>query len=249
MVKQERRLADRYELLSMGCAIVKGENVEFKVRSISKKGALIEFPAGTRLKEGALMRMNLEAGFIGRVRIVRVEEAEECVLCGIQFDRFEFTSERALNGYICKHEQDARVSNHNVANKSDFLIREYYQTKVIFHENAPGDTAYIIRQGKVGISKVVNGKKAIVTVLGPGSIFGELALMTKGQQRTATAEALEKTEVIEISKDKFDKFMGQTPTVIASILNALSKRIVDVTAAMVQKDIQLKLLQQKSSQQ
>jgi CRP-like cAMP-binding protein len=52
--------------------------------------------------------------------------------------------------------------------------------QVILRENTPGDSAYIILSGQVEISKVIEGQRVVLDRLGPGSIFGEMSLLTEG---------------------------------------------------------------------
>lgn len=65
--------------------------------------------------------------------------------------------------------------------------------EVIFREGAVGDYAYIIEEGKVEISTLIEGKPITLNVLTEGTMFGELALVD-GRPRSATASA--KTDVL-----------------------------------------------------
>ena len=81
---------------------------------------------------------------------------------------------------------------------------------MIFNQGDPGDSFYIIHDGRVGIyisekSKIGSGEQQIkVAELRSGNSFGELALLY-GQPRAATAVSLEITELIVLSKDGYDK--------------------------------------------
>jgi CRP-like cAMP-binding protein len=81
---------------------------------------------------------------------------------------------------------------------------------LIFNQGDPGDSFYIIHDGRVGIyisekSKIGSGEQQIkVAELKNGNSFGELALLY-GQPRAATAVSLEITELIVLSKDGYDK--------------------------------------------
>ena len=56
----------------------------------------------------------------------------------------------------------------------------------IFEEGDPGDFAYIIEEGEIEIWTRLDGKHFVLNVLGPGSLFGELALVD-GRPRSASA--------------------------------------------------------------
>ena len=62
---------------------------------------------------------------------------------------------------------------------------KYYQAfppgYYIFQEGEPGDTAYIIEKGSVEINSRIGDKELCIAELGPGDLFGEMALV--GNQR------------------------------------------------------------------
>jgi diguanylate cyclase len=65
--------------------------------------------------------------------------------------------------------------------------------EVIFEEGAVGDYAYIIEEGEVEISTIIEGRPVTLNVLTEGIMFGELALVD-GRPRSASAIA--KTDVL-----------------------------------------------------
>lgn len=103
--------------------------------------------------------------------------------------------------------------------KSDFKV-DFHRLRtvfkkgtVIFRENESRDNAYIIESGKVEISTIRDGKKIPLVLLGHGEVFGETALLGEGP-RTASAVAVEDTEVFTISPDLLrDRVMHLDPLV------------------------------------
>jgi len=116
-----------------------------------------------------------------------------------------------------------------------FALREFKEKTNIFKEGSRGDAAYILKAGRVRISTIANGERVVLAELTAPTVFGEMALLTKDQVRTATAEAISPVEVIEINKTKFDELMSQSPSIIALILQALAKRLVDTTSRVHKK--------------
>ncbi len=116
-----------------------------------------------------------------------------------------------------------------------FALREFKEKSNIFKEGSRGDTAYILKGGRVRISTIANGERLVLAELTPPTIFGEMALLSKDQIRTATAEAMTPVEVIEIDKIKFDELMSQSSSIIALILQALTKRLTDTTSRVHKK--------------
>src|SRR5437868_968177 len=77
----------------------------------------------------------------------------------------------------------------------------------IFRYGDPGDRLFIILEGKVRISREVSGMgEEALAVLGPGEIFGEMALLDESP-RSADARAHERCKLLVISKDGFDDLL------------------------------------------
>ena len=67
----------------------------------------------------------------------------------------------------------------------------------IFREGEPGSCAYLIESGSVEISAMNHGAKITISTLGPGEIFGEMALIDN-RRRSATATILEDADMIAL---------------------------------------------------
>jgi CRP/FNR family cyclic AMP-dependent transcriptional regulator len=77
----------------------------------------------------------------------------------------------------------------------------------IFQFGDTGDKLYLILKGKVRISREVPGMgEEALAVLGPGKVFGEMALLDESP-RSADARVHEKCQVLSISKDAFDDLL------------------------------------------
>lgn len=113
--------------------------------------------------------------------------------------------------------------------RGNFLMRNVLKHNVVFNEGARGDAAYILTEGKIEISGIIEGHKKVFAILKPISIFGEMSLFLDEGVRTATAIALEDSKVIVVTKDDLDEFMRQSPKVIASIITVLVSRLKSTT--------------------
>jgi len=79
-------------------------------------------------------------------------------------------------------------------------------TKIFQHGDA-GDKLYLILEGKVRISRDVAGMgEEALAVLGPGQIFGEMALLDDAP-RSADARVHERCLLLAIPKDGFDDLL------------------------------------------
>ncbi len=84
----------------------------------------------------------------------------------------------------------------------------------------------VIRSGEVEIER--DGK--IVEKLGPGGIFGEMALID-GAPRAATAKAKTACEVAPITEKTFLFLVHETPFFAISVMRALADRLRRATPA------------------
>jgi len=113
--------------------------------------------------------------------------------------------------------------------RGNFLMRNVLKHNVVFNEGAKGDAAYILTEGKIEISGIIEGHKKVFAILKPISIFGEMALFLDEGARTATAIALEDSKVIVVTKDDLHEFMRESPKVISSIITVLVSRLKSTT--------------------
>ena len=93
----------------------------------------------------------------------------------------------------------------------------------IFREGEPGQQAYIIERGAVEISAYRNGETAVVARLAPGEIFGEMALIDD-ELRSATAVAVEETELIVIQRDQLMQPMDKADPMVTLLLRMILER-------------------------
>ena len=113
---------------------------------------------------------------------------------------------------------------------SSFMVKNFLKYAVIFQEDSKGECAYLLKEGRVEISKFLDGKKKVLAVLKPVSIFGEMAILLGDERRTATAVALEDSKVVEIKKADFEEYMRKSPQMISTILNVMVYRLKTATA-------------------
>ena len=104
------------------------------------------------------------------------------------------------------------------------LGRVYHDADVIFREGDDGDAMYVIQFGQVNITKKTTAGEAPIAVLGPGEVFGEMALFDK-KPRSATASARGECRVLRVDRRKFFASMSRDPTLAFKILQSLSQRI------------------------
>ncbi|MBI5508485.1 MAG: Flp pilus assembly complex ATPase component TadA [Deltaproteobacteria bacterium] len=107
--------------------------------------------------------------------------------------------------------------------------QEYPAQQPIFHEGDPGDALYVIRSGKV-LVHTKNEQLGVtfeLATLGPGQVFGEMALLTE-ERRSASVKAVEPTVCYVLSVELFKKIIGQLPAVSLGIAQTLARRLIEV---------------------
>ncbi len=101
----------------------------------------------------------------------------------------------------------------------------YRSGEVVFHEGDAGTALYIIEEGEV---KIVlgspEGKEAVLSLLGRGDFFGELALLD-GQPRSADAVTTVASHLLILDRDHFLRLLAEHPRFAASLLAAMSRRL------------------------
>lgn len=117
---------------------------------------------------------------------------------------------------------------------ASYLVKNFLKYHVIFKEGSKGNTAYLLKEGRVELSKTINNRKKVLAVLTPISMFGEMAVLLGDQKRTASAVALEDVKVVEIKKDDFEEFVRQSPQIMQTVLDVLVHRLKAATTKSMQ---------------
>jgi CRP/FNR family transcriptional regulator, cyclic AMP receptor protein len=88
----------------------------------------------------------------------------------------------------------------------------------------------VVESGHVAIQVTTPlGEVATVTVLGPGELFGEGALFSDDERRSATAVALEPVETRAVNRDAFERLRTEDRGVDDFLMCALTSRLRDTT--------------------
>ena len=88
-----------------------------------------------------------------------------------------------------------------------------------------GDAMYLIERGKIRICvRATDGREVMLTELGRGDFFGEMALLD-GQRRSADAVVAEDARLAVLSREHFLSFMRSNPNVALEMLTALTNRL------------------------
>ncbi len=95
---------------------------------------------------------------------------------------------------------------------------------VLFHEGDEGDRMYVIKSGRVQISKRVVGTTVVVEELGAGEFCGELSLVN-GQARPVSATVIVDASVIQIDATQFESMLKNNSDIALRMLKKMSQRL------------------------
>jgi CRP/FNR family transcriptional regulator, cyclic AMP receptor protein len=88
-----------------------------------------------------------------------------------------------------------------------------------------GDAMYVIERGEVRICvQATDGREVMLTELGRGDFFGEMALLD-GQRRSADAIVAEDARLAVLSREHFLSFIRSSPDVALKMLTAVANRL------------------------
>lgn len=99
-------------------------------------------------------------------------------------------------------------------------LQSLQSEEVLFRERDPADGFYIVISGLVEVYTEKLGR--VLASLGPGSFFGELALML-GIPRTASVKAKEKSLLFVVRFPQFEQLLQSNPDFREAIINALGE--------------------------
>lgn len=112
-------------------------------------------------------------------------------------------------------------------------LKKYAFGEKIIQEGEPGNGLYIIVAGKLKVflpeiseqREEERLSQVKLNTLGAGNCFGEYSLLD-GHNVSATIEALEKTSILKIEKNDFQKIMDDDPYIARTIYYNLARLYV-----------------------
>jgi len=100
--------------------------------------------------------------------------------------------------------------------------------ETIFEEDDIGDRLYFIVSGRVNVIRGAAGESKPIATLGPGDIFGEIALFVS-RTRKATVIAETPVRVWQIPKSDFDHLLNNSPALQEAFHQIVKERIQDLS--------------------
>jgi CRP/FNR family cyclic AMP-dependent transcriptional regulator len=113
--------------------------------------------------------------------------------------------------------------------------RRFARQEVLFHEGDPATTVHLVAKGRIAIRVTTpQGDVATVDLVLAGDVVGELALLSPGRRRGATAVAMEPTETMSIDESTFSALRRDDPEVSEFLVQLLAARVHRLTDRLLE---------------
>ncbi|HZA72190.1 MAG TPA: Crp/Fnr family transcriptional regulator [Propionibacteriaceae bacterium] len=113
--------------------------------------------------------------------------------------------------------------------------RRFARGETLFHHGDPADALHLLERGRVAVRVLTpQGDQVILAVLGPGQVFGELALIDPQARRTATVTALEACETIALRRRQFESLRAADPQVDRFLVASLAAQVARLSEHLLE---------------
>ncbi len=114
-------------------------------------------------------------------------------------------------------------------------LRRVEARETLCHRGDPGNQLYLIVDGVLKAQTTsASGDDIVFSIMGPGEMFGELALM-RGGKRTASVVAIRDSQLIVIDRRELFPFLRRNPDAALKLLEVLAARVERLTAKVEDK--------------
>jgi CRP-like cAMP-binding protein len=112
-------------------------------------------------------------------------------------------------------------------------VMEFAPGEMIIRQGDPADAVYILTEGEADVTiQDVDGHEIKLPTMGRHSLFGEVAVLSKGR-RTTTIRARDRVVTFKISGDVFLDLVRQSPEIGMQVMTVLAQRL-DSSSTLLQ---------------
>ena len=113
-------------------------------------------------------------------------------------------------------------------------VRRLDDDEHLFHHGDVADCMYLVESGRLAVQTTTSdGDTAIVRVIGPGHVVGELALIVDGLRRTGSVVALGRASVRVVHRSLFSELRARDPGVDRALVADLAARLAALSEQFV----------------
>ncbi len=107
--------------------------------------------------------------------------------------------------------------------------------EVLMKQGDPGNTAFVVVNGELEVTKQSGQSKIRIDVRNPGDVLGEMALLSQAP-RSATVTAVTDCETLCISKEVFDNLLSTSTSAAKAVLHWTMARLSQNDALLHQQE-------------
>jgi CRP/FNR family cyclic AMP-dependent transcriptional regulator len=97
--------------------------------------------------------------------------------------------------------------------------------KILYMPEDTSEVLFMLKKGQIQLYRISpDGKKLVIATLGPGAIFGEMALIGQGMHNSF-AEATEDSVILVMNRDDVEQLLMTKPKVALRLFEVLGKRL------------------------
>ena len=116
--------------------------------------------------------------------------------------------------------------------------RSYPKGVRVFHEGDRSDACYIVRNGDLRVTREhPDGRAIALATLGPGDIFGELAMLD-GEARSASVEALSECQLLALPAGDVRRLLQGSSEITVKLVVALTRRLREANERIARQSFQ-----------
>lgn len=112
--------------------------------------------------------------------------------------------------------------------------RRHDRGTAVLRQDDPARTCHLVTAGRFSVARSAGTETQMLTVLGPGDTFGELALLVPGSQRTATVTALEDGETLVLTDADFRALRDSEPGVVELLIAILAAQVTRLSTHLAE---------------
>jgi CRP-like cAMP-binding protein len=104
--------------------------------------------------------------------------------------------------------------------------------RILYMPEDTSEVLFLLKEGRVQLYRISpDGKKLVIATVGPGAIFGEMALIGQGMHNTF-AEAVEECVLCVMSREDVERLLITKPTVALRLFENLGNRLKEAEARL-----------------
>ncbi|MDD3824680.1 MAG: Crp/Fnr family transcriptional regulator [Anaerolineae bacterium] len=104
--------------------------------------------------------------------------------------------------------------------------------KIFYMPEDTSEVLFLLKEGRVQLYRISpEGKKLVIGTVGPGAVFGEMALIGQGMHNTF-AEATEDCVLIVMSREDVERLLITKPQVALRIFEAMGNRLKETESRL-----------------